>query len=162
MTMCFQVVSAQIIKPVKWSFSTKQVDATQVDLVFKATITSPWHMYGLNIPEGGPIPTSIGFENMKGYELVGKPTQSPKPEVVDDKIFNMKLELHGRQVTFTQRIRKTQSDSIFINGLLEYMTCSDMQCVLGDQDFSFRLKGGKGALAGAAAVGSEEKLAGQQ
>lgn len=141
-----QLSFGQVVKPVKWTFSWKQVDATQTDLIFKATINSPWHMYGLNIPEGGPIPTSINFEEPKGFTTVGKPMQSPKPEVVDDKIFNMKLELHGKEAIFTQRIKKTVTDSIIITGLLEYMTCSDMQCVLGEQDFEFRLKGIEGAL----------------
>jgi thiol:disulfide interchange protein len=136
-----QATSAQIVKPVKWVFSTRQVDNEQVDLIFKATINSPWHMYGLNIAEGGPIPASIHFTEASGYELAGKLTQSPKPIVVDDKIFNMKLELHSGQVTFTQRIKKIQRDSVIVNGTLEYMTCSDMQCVLGDADFSFRLAG---------------------
>jgi thiol:disulfide interchange protein len=140
--LCFSsAASAQIIKPVRWAFSTKQIDEAQVDLIFKATITSPWHMYGLNIAEGGPIPMSISFENMKGFELVGKPSQSPKPEIVDDKIFNMKLELHSSQATFTQRIKKTRIDSIKISGTLEFMACSDMQCVPGDQDFEFVLGG---------------------
>jgi len=136
----------QVIKPVKWTFSTRQVDATHTDLIFKASINSPWHMYGLNIPEGGPIPTSISFENPTGFDPVGKPSQSPEPEIVDDKIFNMKLELHGKEATFTQRIKKTVTDSIVVTGMLEYMTCSDMQCVLGEQDFEFRLKGVEGAL----------------
>jgi thiol:disulfide interchange protein len=135
------IASSQIIKPVKWAFSTHQVDKEQVDLIFTATIKSPWHMYGLNIADGGPIPTSINFSGTKGFEIVGKPTQSPKPVVVDDKIFNMKLELHNGQVTFTQRIKKSWHDSIIITGSLEYMTCSEMQCVLGNNDFIFRLKG---------------------
>jgi thiol:disulfide interchange protein len=133
--------SSQVIKPVKWSFSVREVDAQHADLIFKATIAPPWHMYGLNIPENGPIPASIHFKDTKGFTIAGKPEQSPKPEIIDDKIFNMKLELHNRQVTFTQRIRKTQEDSIIINGALEYMTCSDMQCIMGDNDFTFRLKG---------------------
>jgi len=130
---------AQVVRPVKWTFSTRQVDAAHVDLVFNATINAPWHMYGLNIPDGGPIPTTINFEDPRGFEPVGKPSQKPEPEIVDDKIFNMKLELHGRQATFTQRIKKTVGDSITVTGVLEYMTCSDMQCVLGEQDFEFRL-----------------------
>lgn len=136
-------LSAQIIKPVKWTFSVNRIDEQQVDLIFKADIQAPWHMYGLNIPEGGPIPITIDFENVKGFELVGKPTQLPKPEIVDDPIFNMKLELHSKKVTFIQRIRKKQADSIIITGMLNYMTCSDMQCVLGDQDFTFRMNGAK-------------------
>ena len=151
-----QVAAAQIINPVKWTFSTRQVNMDQVDLIYKATIISPWHMYGLHIAEGGPIPITINFSEIKGFELVGKPTQSPKPKMVDDKIFNMKLELHSGQVTFTQRIKKIQIDSIIINGTLEYMTCSDMQCVLGDQDFAFGLKGNdKSGTTGAAAANEQ-------
>lgn len=153
---------SQIIQPVKWTFSTRQITHDQVDLVFKATIQSPWHMYGLNIPENGPIPASINFSATKGFELLGKPSQSPKPEIVDDKIFNMKLELHSGQVTFTQRIRIVQRDSVVITGVLDYMTCSDVQCVPGDQDFVFRLKGmdqsaGKGTAEAAANVTSQQQ-----
>jgi thiol:disulfide interchange protein DsbD len=136
-----QVSRTQVVKPVEWTFSVKQVDREQVDLIFQATIKSPWHMYGLNIAEGGPIPTTISFTDPEGFIPAGKPKQSPKPEIVDDKIFNMQLELHSGKPVFTQRIRKTQADSIIITGVLEYMTCSDMQCVLGDQDFTFRIEG---------------------
>jgi thiol:disulfide interchange protein DsbD len=37
---------------------------------------------------------------------------------------------------------------VIVTGMLEYMTCSDMQCVLGEQDFEFRLKGIEGATPG--------------
>jgi thiol:disulfide interchange protein len=133
--------SAQIIDPVKWNFHTRQVDENEVDLIFKADISSRWHMYGLNIPENGPIPVTITFNDTIGFKIVGKLSQSPNPEIIDDKIFNMKLELHHKQVTFVQRIRKIHQDSIFISGVIEYMTCSDMQCIPGDKDFSFKLKG---------------------
>jgi thiol:disulfide interchange protein len=139
--------TSQVIKPVKWSFSVRDADGSHADLIFRASITPPWHMYGLNIPENGPIPASIHFNDPKGFVLAAKPTQSPKPEIVDDKIFNMKLELHNGQVTFTQRIRKTQTDSIIISGSLEFMTCNEMQCVLGDHDFAFRLKGFSSSVA---------------
>ncbi len=135
------LANTQVIKPVKWSFSVKKADNSQVDLVFKATITPPWHMYGINIPENGPIPFSVNFEELSGFSVTGKPTQFPIPEIVDDPVFNMKLELHNKEVTFTQRIKKLQTDSIIIKGTLEYMTCSDMQCIPGDQDFTFRLDG---------------------
>jgi thiol:disulfide interchange protein DsbD len=146
----FQIISAQIIKPVKWTYSSREVDASHTELIFKATITSPWHMYGLNIPEGGPIPVSISFENEQGFVSVGKPTQSPKPELVDDKIFKMQLELHSGQVSFSQRIRKTTKDSITIKGVVEYMTCSDVQCIPGDEEFEIKLNGLKPTIGGTA------------
>jgi thiol:disulfide interchange protein len=133
--------AAQVQNPVKWKFEVHEADQNQVDLVFKASISHQWHMYGLNIPEGGPIPLTIDFAGIKGYEKVGKPSQAPKPHTLDDAVFNMKVELHTGQVTFTQRIRKTQADSISITGTLNYMTCNDAQCVPGSEDFSFKIKG---------------------
>ncbi len=137
-------LSAQIINPVQWTFETKNVNPDQVDLIFKATISRPWHMYGLNINEGGPVPFSISFENTTGFELVGKPRQSPKPNLVDDEIFGMKVELHSDKATITQRIRKTSNDSILVTGTLNYQTCSDMQCILGDAAFEFKFGGKPG------------------
>jgi thiol:disulfide interchange protein len=132
---------AQIINPVTWHFTYKNVDAEHVDLIFHATIKAPWHMYGLHIPDNGPIPTTIHFDGMRGFKLEGNPIQQPKPEIVDDKTFDMKLEMHSREVTYIQQIRKTGSDSLIITGNMEYQTCSDMQCVMGSKDFTFRLAG---------------------
>jgi thiol:disulfide interchange protein len=137
-------LSAQIINPVQWTFETKNVNPDQVDLIFKATISRPWHMYGLNINEGGPVPFSISFKNTSGFELVEKPRQSPKPGIVYDEIFGMKVELHSDKATITQRIRKISNDSILVIGTLNYQTCSDMQCVLGDAAFKFKFGGKPG------------------
>lgn len=134
-------ITAQVINPVSWELSSRNIDRENVQLILKATIASPWHMYGLNIPEGGPIPATINFNESEGFEVIGESGQSPEPEIVDDQIFNMQLELHSKEVTYTQLIRKVVSDSIIITGTVEYMTCSDMQCVLGDYDFTFRLNG---------------------
>lgn len=160
-TVFLGAVTSQVVSPVKWTFTTQPVDAEQTDLIFKATISATWHLYGLNIPENGPIPTSINFNSPKGFVVIGKPSQTPAPEIVDDKIFMMKIELHNKQATFIQRIKKTSQDSIVIKGMLEYMTCSDMQCIPGEQEFTFRL-GGTTKQKSAAAVASagEEEVAG--
>lgn len=134
-------MTAQIINPVKWELSSRDVGGNTVQLIFEAEIARPWHMYGLNIPEGGPIPTTISFYDTTGFVISGKPDQKPAPEIVDDPIFDMQLELHDGVVIYSQLIRKTSADSIIISGILEYMTCSNMQCVLGDHEFVFRLKG---------------------
>jgi thiol:disulfide interchange protein DsbD len=158
-TVFIHATSSQVVSPVKWTITTRQIDAEQTDLIFKATISPSWHLYGLNIPENGPIPTSINFNNPKGFVLVGKTSQTPAPEIVDDKIFMMKIELHNKQATFTQRIKKTGYDSIIINGIVEYMTCSDMQCVPGEHDFTFRLGGAAKEKSAVAAAVEEEAAA---
>ncbi len=155
-------ITAQIVNPVKWEMSTQDRGNNTVQLIFKAEIMRPWHMYGLNIPEGGPIPTTINFYDTTGFDIAGKPDQNPAPEIVDDPIFNMQLELFDGVVTYSQLIRKTSADSIIISGILEYMTCSDMQCVLGDHEFVFRLKGADQPVASTAvpdaAVSGEDNI----
>ena len=49
-------VSGQILKPVKWTISAEQLNDNEYDLIFSAAIDKGWHMYGLNMPEGGPFP----------------------------------------------------------------------------------------------------------
>lgn len=139
--LCFLPLGAQIINPVTWSFTTSAPGNDRVDLVFTASVKSPWHMYGLHIPPGGPIATTISFDSLQGFEVLGPPSQQPAPKVVDDEIFNMKVELHEGRVVYRQRIRILHADSVTIRGRIEYMTCSDMQCIPGDQTFTFRLPG---------------------
>ena len=65
-------LSAEILKPVTWSFSNKQVSDTEFELVLTADIANSWHLYSQFIGEGGPVATSFKFIKSHDYELVGK------------------------------------------------------------------------------------------
>ncbi len=131
---------AQIVNPIKWTISQKQVNATQTDLVFKATLDAGWHLYGLQIADGGPIPTSFTFTKNKNYELIGKVIETPKPVSAFDKNFNMAINWHINTVYFTQRIKITKPKTT-ITGSYEYMVCNDKSCLPPTEtEFSFELK----------------------
>ena len=136
------VLHGQIINPVNWSYMTEKTDDQTYTLVFTARIDKPWHMYGTNIPEGGPIPVTFAFEENPVVEIVGELRQITKPEVMDDPVFGMKVELHSNKAVFKQKIRKlhTYKDAI-MKGTINYMTCNDTQCVMNDTDFSFSIPG---------------------
>jgi hypothetical protein len=53
--------NAQILEPVSWNFSQEKAGDNQYELKISATIDSGWAIYGTDLPEGGPIPTSIEF-----------------------------------------------------------------------------------------------------
>lgn len=146
-------VSGQIRNPVRWETHINRISTDTLELVFRASIESPWHMYGVNIPEGGPIATSVVFDSTGAFYSTGATSQMPEPEIIDDKIFNMQLELHSGDVVFSQKIVRYTDESFEVTGTVEYMTCSDMECVLGGYDFSFNLDG-EGNLV------SDEALAG--
>jgi thiol:disulfide interchange protein DsbD len=134
------VLQGQIMNPVKWTYSTEKNDDKTVTLVFTALISKPWHMYGINIPEGGPIPVSFDFEKNQAVELNGTIQQVTKPEIMDDPVFNMRVELHSHKAIFKQKIRRLRpGENSIIKGTISYMTCNDTQCVLNDTDFSFSL-----------------------
>ena len=52
--------SAQIYDPVTWEFSYEKKGDNKYELVFTALIEEHSHIYSMEIPEGGPIPTKIG------------------------------------------------------------------------------------------------------
>src|SRR5512133_37240 len=95
---------AQVENPVKWSFEQKKVRDGEFELIFRATIESGWHMYGLNIPSG-PIPTSFKFEGNKGYEFLGKLTSGNKPLIKKDPFFNVNVELFERSAVFSRSVK---------------------------------------------------------
>ena len=101
---------SQVFDPIKWTFKSKEINNKKVDLIFEATIDSGWHLYGLNIPENGPIATSIIFTDTTGYELKGKTVSVTNPEIKYDPIFGIDLELFSGKATFKQQIVKTTKE----------------------------------------------------
>ena len=57
-------LSAQIYDPVTWDFSFEKKGEKQYELIFTATIEENSHIYSMDIPDGGPIPTSFRFDTI--------------------------------------------------------------------------------------------------
>ena len=52
------VVQAQILTPVKWKIKLDDKNgAVEKEILFTATADKGWHLYDMNLPEGGPIST---------------------------------------------------------------------------------------------------------
>ena len=139
-------ISAEIQKPVTWSFSNKQVSDKEFDLILTASIENSWHLYSQFIGTGGPVPTSFKFTPSSEYILVGKVTESPKPKKIFEKVFDMEVAFFEKRAVFTQKVR-LKVPAAKIKGSLTFMVCDDSQCLPPeDIDFSFDLKGTKAAL----------------
>jgi len=81
--------------------------------VFNASIDDTWHVYGLSVPEGGPLAAEFNFVKTSDFEFIGKITQS-KPVKEFDKVFEMNVEYFSHKAIFTQRIKlKTDKKLIF-------------------------------------------------
>ena len=144
---------AQIIRDaVSWSHSVEDKSPTEKVIVFSATIKGDWHLYGTELPSGGPTPTSLIVDKIAGAQLVGKLTASKKPIEKHDPNFDMTLRFYSGQVSFRQTLRITDPKTFNFSGAIRYMVCNDEQCLPPTNwDFTIALKElGKVAAAPAA------------
>ncbi|MCX6222917.1 MAG: protein-disulfide reductase DsbD family protein [Bacteroidia bacterium] len=142
----FQVVSAQILEPVKWSFESKKTGDSEYELRFMATMDKGWHLYSQFVPSGGPIPTSFKFEKSAGYTLVGKVSE-PKPLEENGPNFNMVVKYFIKSVVFTQKVKVISDRPVEVKGFLEFMCCNNQNCLPPTEvNYSFKLEGIKTAV----------------
>ena len=144
---------AQIIRDaVSWSHTVEDKSPTEKVIVFSATIKGDWHLYGTELPSGGPTPTSLIVDKIAGAQLVGKLTASKKPIEKHDPNFDMTLRFYSGQVSFRQTLRITDPKAFAFSGAIRYMVCNDEQCLPPTNwDFTIALKElGKVAAAPAA------------
>jgi len=118
---------AQVLEPVKWTFDSKQ-DGQEVTLIFKAVIDEGWHLYDTNLPDGGPVKTTIHYADSTLFTFVGEVSKDPQPTEIFDKTFNLKLRYFTKQAVLTQKIRLKNSAKSEIRGSVEFMSCNDETC----------------------------------
>ena len=136
------VAQAQILTPVKWKIKLDdEGGAPEKEIVFTATADKGWHLYDMNLPEGGPVSTSFTFETLNGAELIGQPVPSVKPTTVYDEQFAMNLRWYPGTVSFIQKLKITDPGKFKVEGEVEFMACNDETCLPPDQiPFSFDKK----------------------
>lgn len=137
-------VFGQIQDPVKWSFEQKNTSATTADIIIKAKIESGWHLYGMNIPPDGPVPTSITISKLENAQKVGGIQAKSKLVKSHDPNFDMDLSWYLNEAVFVQKITFTDAKSVYVKGNVHYMLCNDESCLAPtDKEFSLGKSGVK-------------------
>ena len=150
-TIFFSVFSsAQILEPVKWEFDSKKISTSEYELIFKANIDDTWSIYSMTVEDGGPIPTSISFEESDNYSLVGDLFESDKNRKTGhDVVFDMTVSKITKEAVYKQRV-KINSEKATINGSVYFQACDHSKCLMPtDVPFEFEFKDGKLNLVGA-------------
>ncbi|RHU29187.1 cytochrome c biogenesis protein CcdA [Parabacteroides sp. TM07-1AC] len=156
-------VQAQIHQPVKWKIKLEDSQSAEKEIVFAATIDKGWHLYDMNLPEGGPVSTSFTFETLQGAELIGQPVSNIKPTVVYDEQFAMDLRWFPGAVTFTQKVKILNPKKFKIEGEVEFMVCNDETCLPPDRvSFAFDSKNTKLTLPADAPVVEKDDVTEEQ
>ena len=130
--------TAQIYDPVNWDFSYEKKGDKQYELIFTASIDKNSHIYSMDIPEGGPIPTSFRFDTLPGYKLDGKPYEVTKPVEVLDDAFGFKIKTFSNKAEFRQKISALES-SFTVKGAINFMACNNSTCS-PPKDVDFEIK----------------------
>ena len=134
-------LNSQVLEPVTWSFKSEKTGDNTYELVMTAEIEEHWHLYAMDIEEGGPIATSFTFEESAAYTTVGKPFAVTKPEVKYDNSFDMNIGMHSDMAEFRQKVTVKQFPAV-VKGYVTFMSCDDKQCLPPrDVEFAIEIKG---------------------
>ena len=96
------VSQAQILNPVKFSYSAVKKRGNQYEVHIKAIIDPKWHIYSVKNPDGGAEPTEIKF---KSCTTVGEPKENGKLQTIYDKEFKLNQKFFENTVDFVQLVK---------------------------------------------------------
>jgi len=154
--MMATTILAQVEDPVKWTFSVENVEGQEAELVFKATIDHPWHLYSAYLPDGGPIPTMPYYDDSDAYSLVDGIVEVTRPKVKFDEGFQMDVGTLEGNAEFRQKVRFDEGGTRTVTGEIEYQVCDDATC-LPPKTVPFSIKVNLGGAAAAAPGGEVEQ-----
>lgn len=117
------------LSPIKWAASFEMVNEREGIVVLKADIEDGWHLYGMDLPKGGPQATAFDFGSSVGVKFVGEIKPSANPVEKNDEIYQLKLNWWDSSVTFSRRFVVVENKEHKINIEVVYMGCNDHSCL---------------------------------
>jgi len=138
--LCFFALSlqAQIYDPVTWDFTYDNKGDHVYELIFSATIEKGSHIYSMDIPAEGPIPTSFSFDTIPDFSFDGSPYEVTLPEEKLDEAFGFRIKSFSNKAEFRQKI--TGRSPVFtVTGSVNFMSCNNSTCS-PPQDVGFEIK----------------------
>jgi len=119
--------------PAKWTASVEPAQAApgqRVEIVLKATVPAPWHLYSTTPIEGGPFPTTIIVEKGGPIGEVGKPVQSTPLKKLD-KNFGKEVEYYDGSAEFRipVRLSKTAKGELKLPASVRFQVCNEGTCM---------------------------------
>jgi len=134
-------LNGQIFSPVTWEFGVEKKGNDKYELVFTANIEEKSHIYSMDIPNSGPIPTTFRFDSAGSYLLDGKPFEVTKAEEKFDEAFGFKIKTFEGKAEFRQKII-AKSPSFTVTGVVNFMACNNSTCLPPtDVEFSIPVSG---------------------
>lgn len=139
LAMMINVSDAQVAK-LQWAFSSKKIGTNKYEIHLTATPPAGWHTYSQTTPDGGPLPTTIKFNNNALVTLVGKTKEVGKIKTVFDGTFKVNVKFFEGKADFVQVVTTKGPIKTNVSGKIEAMMCNDHVCMpAAAQEFNISL-----------------------
>ena len=122
-------IAAQIQTPITWSGAIEMNSSSEGKIILNVSIEKGWHLYGFNLPDGGPSSTKVSFDKVDGVELIGSLNANVKPIEKYDSMFKLNLSWWDSNVRLEQLFRITDNKSHKLSATIEYQGCNDLTCI---------------------------------
>lgn len=126
--LAISAMAADLATPVRWRTFVKTAPDGTGTVTFRALVAPGWHLYGLDIPDGGPKATSFDLKGSTGVKFTGPVKPAREPLTIDDAMFGMKLTWWDANVDFTVPFKITDKSQARIDCKISFMTCDGESC----------------------------------
>lgn len=123
--LAFPVLAQQ---PIRWRASAQVGSNGMGEVTIRAVVQPGWHLYALDLPQGGPKPTTFDFSGSKGVKFTGKITPKRAPLSVKDDLFDMELQWWDSNIEFTIPFKIMEPNASY-NIVISYMACDGNTCM---------------------------------
>ncbi len=125
--------------PTNWKFSIEDKGDGEIELVANVAIEQGWYIYGTDIPDGGPYPTSLSIDKVEGAVAVGGfEARDSKLNSGYDAIFEMTIGSYENTAKFVQRFKVTDKAKFVLEGDVRSQACNGFECTPPlPEDFAF-------------------------
>lgn len=147
------LVSAQVLKPVKWTAEIEKTSEAEYQINLIASIDEHWHVYSKDLKAGG-IPTKVVFTANESYDLLGDLEEIGEMEEVYFEVFGTDVQYYSNTLRYQQKIKVHTKAPFVIKGEVMFQVCDDSRCLSPDYfEFQLTLNGGEAEIL---AIGASE------
>lgn len=135
------LVHAQVLNPVKWSTSSKDLGNNEFEISLTAKMDQGWHMYSQKHPADGiGVPATITFEADPNVEYKGSVAEIGKLLDKYSELFAQQEKYYENQVTFKQKLKLKNPKETTVKFTAETQVCDAEKCLPPDWvEFSVKL-----------------------
>ncbi len=128
------LLAAPLEPPAHWSIAAPPTHSLRsgatVSLTLTGLIDPTWHVYALDEPDGGPVPTEIGLTGSSPIQLLSVDQATPK--TVADSFYRKRTAFFEHQADFTLHLKLPATPlprSTILGVSVRYQACNDKACL---------------------------------